>query len=121
MTYFDPAIYCKQNLKKEDLEALELTEKIAKETLESALDHAESDYEGMSEILDRIQVEIVKSFAEIFRLELGYVLQDYVVGIIDSYEGGVEEVEEPETFYYDDLEEELPFTEPDEDFDPING
>lgn len=111
MTFFDPQIYCKQNLKEEDRKKLEFAETIAKDALEHAIGSVEDDYvAGLSETLDKIELEIIKSFAEEVKEQLGSILQEYVVGVIDNYEEEIEPVEDPETYYYvagEDEEDDL--------------
>jgi len=106
MSYFDPRIYCKQNLKGEDLRRLELIEEVGVQALDRAYDVFEESCDEASGLLDDIKKEIVKSYKEFAREELGDILQDFVVGFIDGYEEDVEPVEEPETFFYAACDEE---------------
>lgn len=117
MTYFNPKIYCKQNLKEKDLKEMEYW----KEEFEIALDMAYDKYNEVhctadSMILDEIKIQLVDSFIEIVKECLGNRLQNALVSCIEGYEEDVEEVEFPETF--DNVEEEpeeIPFVDPEDD------
>jgi hypothetical protein len=93
MTYFDPRIYCKQNLKDKDREELEYWQTVFENVIASA-----SFEIGDESILGRIRKEIIDEFCEELKKELSYAMQDNLVGCITSYGGDIEEVEEPETF-----------------------
>lgn len=93
MTYFDPHIYCKQNLKDKDREELEYWQTVFENVIESA-----SFEIGDESILAQIRKEIIDDFCKELKKELSYAMQDNLVGCIDGYEDEVKEVEEPETF-----------------------
>lgn len=99
MTYFNPKIYNKQNLKDEDRKDIDFY----KELFDSVISKAEFEAEMPSdiEIFDNIRNEIIDTFARDLRVNLGYALQDLVVGIIDGYEDeDIKEVDNPDTYYY---------------------
>ena len=116
MTYFDPHIYCKQNLKEKDKKEMEYWKSECEIVLDMAYDRYQEDYCcGDSLLLDEIKTQIVTEFVEIAKECLGIRLQDNVVSCIDSYEEEIEEVENPETFdYMKERIEELPFSTPEE-------
>lgn len=107
MSFFDPSIYCKQNLKKQDKINLEW---LHTEML-NVIAAAQSDYIPVDEthlsILQKIECECAAEFCENLKQELGFRLQELVVAIIDTYEEDVEPVEDPETYYYEQLKKEL--------------
>ena len=117
MTYFNPKIYCKQNLKKEDLNALEYLKTEFEVALDMAYDRYNEEHcTADSMILDEIKIQLVDSFIEIVKECMGDRLQENLVSCIEGYEKDVEEVEFPETF--DNVEEEpeeLPFVDPEDD------
>ena len=107
MTWFNPNVYCKQNLKEDHRESLEYCERVCKD----AIEHAQMEYEEAledegSKVLASIKKEIVASFVEYLRYELGDILQDECVSMISSYENDVPSVEDPETFDYEPSEED---------------
>ena len=101
MTYFDPHIYCKQNLKDEHKRETEFWKDEFLVVLDNAYDMYRETYcKGDSLTLDDIKFQIVDSYIELAKTCLGDALQDVVVSLIEGYEGDVEKVEKPETFYY---------------------
>lgn len=118
MTWFDPKIYCKQNLKEKDLKEMEYWESEFRTVLDNAYDRYEEECcPGDSMMLDEIKTQIVDSFVEIVKECLGDRLDDNMVSCIEHYESDVEEIENPKTFFYEsgaDDNEELPFTEPED-------
>lgn len=102
MSFFDRKIYCKQNLKPEDRERLEAGEKLVESIIEKASYDYETDVEDDEEIdaFAKIKKEVVESFVEYLKYWTASVLQDELIGLIDNYEGEVEEVEDPEFFEY---------------------
>lgn len=107
MSYFDPKIYCKQNLKAEDRERLEAGEKLVNMVIDRASIDYEEDVEDDEEIevFAKIKKEVVECFVEYLKFWTANVLQEKLVGLIDNYEGEVEEVEDPEFFEYVEDEE----------------
>lgn len=108
MTWFNPNIYCKQNLKEDHRESLEYCERVCKDVIEHAQMEYGEDLEDNedSKVLASIKKEIVASFVEYLRYELGDILQSECVSMIDSYENDVPSVEDPETFDYEPSEED---------------
>lgn len=102
MSYFDPKIYCKQNLKEADRKELEYWHC----EFDSVICNAELDFTLDKNVgipaIDAIINDIVKEYGEYLREKLGYTLQNNLVGCIENYgEDVVSEVEDPETFLYD--------------------
>ena len=95
MTYFNPKIYCKQNLKEEDRKRIERFKDEVEEIFNLALDDYEEELKGDS--VDQIKLEVIKDFGETFKARVADRAQDYLIGVIESYDE-VEEVEDPETF-----------------------
>lgn len=107
MTYFNPKIFCKQNLKESDRKELEYW----KQTFDNVINNAEFDFTIDTSIgipaIDAIISDTVKAYGEVLKDKLGQMMQDNLIGIIDGYEDDVHEVEKPETFLYE-REEETP-------------
>lgn len=101
MSYFDPKIYCKQNLKEADRKELEYWNQI----FNNVIYNAEFDFTLETNIeipaINNIINDTIKAYGEMLKDKLGQLMQDNLVGIIDGYEEDVEEVENPETFLYD--------------------
>ena len=107
MTYFNPRIYNKQNLKEKDRKELEYWKEVFDSVIENAKERFVSSTITDIQTIDTLLTEVAEEFCEYVRADLGYQLQDNVVSIIDNYEGDIEEVEEPETFlYYPDVSED---------------
>ena len=101
MTYFNPKIFCKQNLKESDRKELEYW----KQSFDNLICNAEFDFTLDADIeipaINAIISDTVKAYGEVLRDKLGQMMQDNLIGIIDGYEDDVHEVEEPETFMYE--------------------
>lgn len=95
MTYFNPKIYCKQNLKEEDRARIERFKDEVEEIFNLALDDYEEELKGDS--VDQIKLEVIKDFGETFKARVADRAQDYLIGVIENYDE-VEEVDNPETF-----------------------
>ena len=98
MTYFNPKIYCKENLSESDKKDLDFYEQIFINVIENAKFEAEIPSE--IEAFDNIRTEIIENFCRDLRVRLGFDLQELVVGIIDGYDHDVDEVENPTTYHY---------------------
>ena len=94
MTYFDPHIYCKQNLKEEDLKEMEYWKRVFEDTI----NNAKIAYDEEGDILDDIRKKVIDSFCEELEKSLNEQMQAQLEGCIESYEGDIEKVENPETF-----------------------
>ena len=107
MTYFNPKIYCKQNLKESDRKELEYW----KQSFDDVIYNAEFNFTLDTNIgipaIDAIINDTIKAYGEVLKDKLGQMMQDNLIGIIDGYEEDVNEVEEPELFLYE-REEETP-------------
>ena len=101
MTYFNPKIFCKQNLKESDRKELEYWN----QAFDNVINNAEFDFTLDTDIeipaINAIISDTVKAYGEVLRDKLGQMMQDNLIGIIDGYEDDVHEVEEPETFMYE--------------------
>lgn len=96
MTYFDPKIYCKQNLLDEDRRELEFWHDEILGMIEGA---KPDEFEGsISETFDKIRDEVIDNYAEWLKNVMNMALQDMLISIIDSYEHEVCSVDDPETF-----------------------
>lgn len=105
MTYFNPEIYCKQNLKEKDREELEFYQERFESVIENAVDTYETMTESGIESVDKLVMDVVNNFVEELKVELGITLQELAVSVIDHYEEDVDPVEDYETFYYQPEEE----------------
>lgn len=115
MSYFDPKIYCKQNLKEKDLIEIEHWKDECEVALDMAYDRYEEEHcSGDSMMLDEIKTQIVTEFVEIAKECLGERLQENLVDCIDHYEEELSPVEDPKTFdccSEEDEVEEIPFSD----------
>ena len=112
MTFFDPKYFCKQNLKEKDKLFLDFVEATALTAIDRAETTYEDDYAVNGDMLDKIRLDVVKQFVEVVKTELGEVLQEHVVGIIDHYKEDITPVDSPETYDYE--APELPFQDPED-------
>ena len=104
MTYFYPKIYNKNNLKEKDRKELDYI----KNFLDNVIENTKEQYEDATAtdtILGRIQMEIVENFCEMLKVDMGFQLHEEIVYLIDGYEEDVEEVENPDTYYYEPKED----------------
>lgn len=106
MTYFNPKIYNKQNLRNADRKELDFWNDTFKNVIESGCD------DFVSEVLNApipFVEEVVKQIIDGIRCELhtalGYAMQQVVVACIEAYKSPVEEVENPETYLWEGEEE----------------
>lgn len=105
MSYFNPKIYNKQNLKEADKKELDYYEGMFHTTLDNVREDYSGDIpNGLADVVDGIIGDFVGRCKEWF----GYCLQDETVGIIDGYEEEAEEIEDFETYLYnaDDEDDE---------------
>ena len=106
MTYFDPKIYNKQNLKSEDRKELEYWNDVFHHVIYNAQFNYRLDNITGSDTLDKIVGEVIEGFCKQLGRDLGHAMQDSLVGCIDNYEeGAVSEVENPETFVDEESED----------------
>lgn len=107
MSFFVPSIYCKQNLKEQDRINLEWLQTEMLNVIAAAQSEYIAEDEEHLSILQKIECECAAEFCENLKQELGFRLQALLISVIDSYEEDVEEVDNPETFYYESFESEL--------------
>ena len=100
MSFFNPRIYNKQNLKNEDRKELEYWHDVFSNMIENARD---SYIDTGSKTLDNVVQEIIDSFCEDLKSCLGVTMQENVVSIIDGYgeEHETPELENYDTFLYE--------------------
>lgn len=98
MTYFNPKIYNKDNLKDEDLRELEYWNEVFTNVIDNSFDDFCLKEMDDSETLRKIKTELIGNFCKMVKTNLAYAMQDNIVGIIDNYDEDVEEVENPTTF-----------------------
>lgn len=101
MSYFDPKIYNKNNLHEADKKELDYWESVFINLIENTL----FDFECGEGTLGKIKKEVAEEFSKELRTQLGYELQENVVSIIDAYEEDIEEVEDPDTYFYEEEED----------------
>lgn len=99
MTWFNPKIYCKQNLNDEDREEFEFWNNLIMETIDS---ESADPIETGSETLDKVRSEIIADFCETLKIAFSAKLNELTALKIENYDCDVEEVDEPETFSYGD-------------------
>lgn len=107
MTYFNPKIFNKQNLKEKDRKELECWNN----EVMFHIDSVRSDFEEMNsfygfEAMKPLVSEIVNSFCDELKERWGYSMQEHLVSCIENYDEDVQEIETPETFLYNKEEEE---------------
>lgn len=104
MTYFNPKIFNKNNLKAEDRTELDFWNG----EVQNLIDNAQEEYELENcddvPLIAELKKLIVTEFCSLLKTQWGYTLQENVVGIIDHYEDDIEEVENPETYLYEEEE-----------------
>jgi hypothetical protein len=109
MSYYDPHIYNKQNLKEKDLKELSYYEGEFCNAVESAKEDYLDEISDKLPTLKKLVGEIIGDFIKECKVRFGYALHDMTVSIIDNYDADVDEVDNPETFLYkDDDEAEIP-------------
>lgn len=100
MSYFDPNIYNKQNLREADRRELDYWQSI----IYNAIDNTVWEYENDTDTptIASIKQEIVNDFAEALKYSVGLDLQETAVSIIDSYpeDEDVKPRTNPETYLY---------------------
>lgn len=104
MSYFNPKIYNKQNLKEDDLSELSYWETVFRNLIENT--QMQERVSTGSQTMDNIKDEIIAGFCEELKVALGYELQQNAVAIIDNYGEDVPEREDFETFLVEDYENE---------------
>jgi hypothetical protein len=99
MSYFDTKIYNKQNLKTQDRRELDYWEQAFLSAMENSADEMQFNMPAIPVLADIVN-QTVAAFCESLKEKIGYTLQETAVGMIEGYEGEVDEVEDPETYIY---------------------
>lgn len=99
MSFYNPKIFNKNNLKPEDRTELDFWNGEFLNCVENTKD----EYLLGDDIpmIAELKKQIIDDFCVALKTQWGYALQENVVGIIDNYDEDVEEVENPETYYYE--------------------
>ena len=101
MSCYNPKIFNKNNLKSEDRSELDFWNGEVQNLILNAQDEYELHNCDDVQIISDLKKQIVEDFCSLLKTQWGYVLQENVVGIIDNYDDDIEEVENPETYYYE--------------------
>lgn len=87
MTYFDPHIYNRENLKPRDRAELDYW----LNAFNNAIYNATYDMELGDGAIDQLKVDVVSEFTELLQDEFGSELQGVLIAIIDGYDGAIDE------------------------------
>lgn len=104
MTYFDPRIFNKENLKEKDLLELQYYYDTVMNCIENALwDSKLLASRGGIPSISKMANEIVDKFVKELKFDIAMAFNDNIVAIIDNYD---EEIEEREVYtqFGDELE-----------------
>ena len=116
MSYFDPHIFCIENLKEEDKQ--ELTTWCLE--MIGVVESANADFEGdeISNTLSKIKSEIIDNFCNEMYERIACKFQTILVSIIDKYpeDEELKDIKTPTTFY-DFVENVISNSEEGEDVD----
>lgn len=104
MSYFNPKIYNKQNLREDDLSELSYWETVFRNLIDNT--QMQERVSTGSQTMDNIKDEVIAGFCEELKVALGYELQQNAVAIIDNYGEDVPEREDFETFIYGEEDNE---------------
>lgn len=101
MSYYNPKIFNKQNLKAEDRQELDFWNGEFLNCVEFSKDEYELRNCDDIPLIEELKKQIIDDFCVFLKTQWGYTLQENVVSIIDNYEEDVEEIENPETYFYE--------------------
>ena len=101
MSYYNPKIFNKNNLKAEDRTELDFWNGEFLNCVESARSEYALANDSDVPMIAELKKQIVDDFCHTLKEDWGDTLQENVVGIISKYEEDIEEVENPETYYYE--------------------
>ena len=109
MSYFDPHYFNKDNLKKEDKAFLDHAEEVALRTFANTKELFDGIVDDLPVSIHSMIMDVIDSFEEYYKSELGTELQMEVVSIIDNYpeDEDAKFIEEPDTYYYEGEEDEM--------------
>ena len=96
MTYFNPQIFNRENLKEQDRKELDYWN----DTFINVIENCKEYYEVDDGTLGQIKKEVVEDFCKLLRVNLGVEMQENVAGIINNYEEDVELREEHTDYFY---------------------
>lgn len=82
MTYFDPHIYNRENLKPRDRAELDYW----LNAFNNAIYNATDDMELGDGAIDQLKADVVSEYTELLKDELGLELQDNLVAFIEGYD-----------------------------------
>lgn len=85
MTYFDPHIYNRENLKAKDREELDYW----LNAFNNAIYNATDDMELGDGTIDQLKADVVSEFTELLEDEFRLELQDDLIAIIEGYDGAI--------------------------------
>jgi hypothetical protein len=102
MSYFDPKIYNKQNLRAKDLKEMEFWKSHFEDAVQGALDTYECEATDGKSMVAKMQMEIVENFVKVLKEQYAMVMQECTVAFIDDYEEDVPLQEDPRTWFEDE-------------------
>lgn len=106
MTYFNPKIYCRENLKESDRRELDFYNEIMLLIIDEALDDAEDQLRGtLSKKAFDLYMDVLRDFAAFTKETIGEKFNDFIVSCIDGYNDddedfSIEEQEHPTGYDY---------------------
>ena len=102
MSYYNPKIYNKNNLKERDRKELEFYNEVFLNVINSTAEDFTLESNCMSPTLHGVLNEVVSYFCESLKESLGYQMQELTVATIDNYDDTdeIDEIEDCETFLY---------------------
>lgn len=103
MTYFNPKVYNRENLKEKDKHELDFYFRMVMNAIYNAEFDSKVTYE-LSPTLKKIKGELIEEFAKEVKEQIAITWDEIVVTMIDEYEEDVEEREEY-TQYEDKLDD----------------
>ena len=101
MSSYNPKIFNKQNLKEEDRTELDFWNGEVLNCIENTKEEYQLENYNDVPVLRDLKNQIIDDFCTLLKSQWGCTLQENVVGIIDNYDEDVEEIENPDTYYYE--------------------
>lgn len=106
MSYFDPEIYCKENLSEEDRKALDFFHSEFNSIVCTALDVYDDYIRFLPESLKTMTTDIINDFIDILNESINAEFDQLIVDCIERYDHEFEDPKNPNTHYSDDQEDE---------------